>query len=536
MGSCVPMGVRRVSGKGNGMAGPVKIYQNLPPEVLLEHAISRNEGTLSSNGALTVQTGARTGRSPKDRFIVKSLLTEDKVDWGTINQPLSQKCFGQLWQRVDAYLHQRPYLFTKRLCVGANPDYQVPFSLVCELAWHALFADHLFMKEPKTSLQQDWTVLFAPNFETNPVRDGVHSDATIALDFDQRRLLICGTHYAGELKKGMFTVLNFILPTQDVLPMHCSANQGPQGDVALFFGLSGTGKTTLSADPDRFLIGDDEHGWGPQGVFNFEGGCYAKCIHLSPKNEPIIWQAIRQGAVMENVVLDSRTKDPLYADESLTQNTRVAYPLDYVEKHIPSGQGGHPENIIFLSCDLYGVLPPLARLTKEQAAYYFLSGYTALIGSTEVGSETGIQPTFSACFGAPFFPRSPQVYAHLLMDYIQSTQATVYLVNTGWGGGAYENGGTRFSIPTTRAVIRAILTGEMRSADYIILPGFNFEIPKVISGVEATLLDPRTAWKKSEDYRVYADRLIQAFQKNFEKFGDNSLRQAGPLSTSLGNI
>jgi len=510
------------------------IYKNLGREALLQMAIERGEGVLSSNGALAVQTGARTGRSPKDRFIVKNDTTEQLIDWGPINQPITISYFDQLWERVKNYLSQRDSLFTEELFVGADPTYQIPIHLTCELAWHALFAQDLFITEAiHASAQPLWTVLSAPNFKTDPTRDGVHSDAAIMLDFTNRRFLVCGTHYAGEIKKGMFTVFNFTLPAQQVLPMHCAANQGIKGDVALFFGLSGTGKTTLATDPERLLIGDDEHGWTSEGVFNFEGGCYAKCINLSQKNEPEIWNAIHRGAVMENVVLDPATRDPQYNDEHLTQNTRVAYPLSYIENRIASGRGGHPQNVIFLSCDLYGVLPPVARLTKEQAAYYFLSGYTALVGSTEVGTDGVIKPTFSACFGAPFFPRSPQVYAQLLMDYLHLTKADVYLVNTGWAGGPYEKGGKRFSIPATRGVVHAILNGAMREIDYKIVPGFNIEIPKTVpAGMEEmapNLLDPHLAWQNPSAYSFYRDLLIREFQKNFAKFSGSHIQKAGPV-------
>lgn len=397
-----------------------KIYNNLSREELLAIALSRGEGVLASNKALAVQTGLRTGRSPKDRFIVKDAITENAVDWNAINQPIDPDCFDRLWRRAEDYLKTRDSLFTANLYVGADSAYQLPVHLKCELAWHALFAKDLFIERPASPppTQPAWTILSAPNLSTDPQRDGVHSDAAIMLNFAKRRLLVCGAHYAGEIKKGMFSVLNFILPPLKVLPMHCSANQSKEGSVTLFFGLSGTGKTTLSADPERCLIGDDEHGWSSRGIFNFEGGCYAKCINLSQKNEPLIWNALREGAVMENVVLDPITKDPQYDDDSLTQNTRAAYPLAYIENYVPDLQSGHPQNIIFLSCDLYGVLPPVARLTPEQAAYYFLSGYTALVGSTEIGSATTIKPTFSSCFGAPFFSRPPAEYAQLLIEHL----------------------------------------------------------------------------------------------------------------------
>ena len=511
-----------------------KIYRDIAHKELLRFAISRGEGELARNGALAVVTGARTGRSPKDRFIVSDSITEKVVDWGEINQPITSEQFEALWQRTRDYLNGKDSLFEVTMSVGADPEYQIPITLTCELAWHALFAQNLFVpydSEEKTSLPS-WTILSAPLFKTDPERDGVHSDAAVVLDFTNHRLLICGTLYAGEIKKGMFTVLNFLLPDRKVLPMHCAANQGSTGDAALFFGLSGTGKTTLSTDPERYLIGDDEHGWGPLGVFNFEGGCYAKCINLSQTNEADIWNAIRDGAVMENVILDSQTKEPLYDDASLTQNTRVAYPISYIKNSVPSGQGASPKNVIFLSCDLYGVLPPVARLTKEQAAYYFLSGYTALVGSTEVGTDAAIKPTFSACFGAPFFPRPAQEYAQLLMEYVQSTNADVYMVNTGWFGGAYGKGGERFAIPTTRAVVRAILTGGMKGLSYKPLPGFNFEIPDAsceLPGIDSGLLDPQQSWKNIDEYPTFAHKLIQEFQTNFEKFDAPLIQRAGPV-------
>ncbi|MBX9805196.1 MAG: phosphoenolpyruvate carboxykinase (ATP) [Alphaproteobacteria bacterium] len=511
-----------------------QIYENLSQDALLKMAISRGEGVVSSNGALAVETGSRTGRSPKDRFIVKDDLTERTVDWGLINQPVTVQCFDSLWDRVEAYLNTKDALFVSQHCVGADTTYQIPLQLTCELAWHGLVAKNLFIcdQELRTPQTLPWTVLCAPNFQSEPARDGVNSDAAVILNFTKRRLLICGTHYAGEIKKGMFTVMNFLMPEQQVLPMHCAANQGAEGDVALFFGLSGTGKTTLSTDHERFLIGDDEHGWSPQGVFNFEGGCYAKCINLSKKNEPDIWHAIRHGAVMENVILDPLTKDPCYDDAALTQNTRVAYPLSFIDRFVKSGNAAHPNHLIFLSCDLYGVLPPVARLNKEQAAYYFLSGYTALVGSTEVGSDVAIKPTFSACFGAPFFPRPPLDYAHLLMAHIEATNAGVYLVNTGWSGGPYGKGGERFSIPTTRSIVHAILNGYLEDALYQKLPGFNFEIPDAshgIHGLDAKLLDPRRSWENPQEYDQYAARLIQEFQKNFEKFDAPTVKQAGPV-------
>lgn len=506
---------------------------NLSREDLLNHALERNEGVLSKNGALSVRTGSRTGRSPKDRFIVKDSLTEKTIAWGTINNPIMPEAFEALWEQVERYLGERDCVFVSDHRVGADPDFCVPLTITCELAWHALFAQTMFLPSLKeASASHNWNILSAPNFHPNPERDGVHSDAAILLDFTNRRLLVCGTHYSGEMKKGMFTVLNYQLPEQGILSMHCAANQGKTGDVALFFGLSGTGKTTLSTDPKRLLIGDDEIGWNDRGIFNFEGGCYAKCINLSQKNEPEIWGAIRDGAIMENVILDPVTKEPSYDDGSITQNTRAAYPISFVENFISNGMGGQPKDVIFLSCDLFGVLPPVARLTREQASYYFLSGYTALVGSTEVGSAAAIKPTFSACFGAPFFPRFPEVYASLLMKYLDATGATVYLVNTGWTGGPYGKGGKRFDIPTTRAVIHAIVNDEMKKASYQKLPGFNFDVPEAgqeLTGIKSRLLDPRLTWEDPGEYSLYATKLIQEFQKNFTKFNAPDIEKAGPV-------
>ncbi len=493
------------------------VHTDLTLSQLIEYAVKRGEGRIASNGAFTVETGKRTGRSTKDRFIVKDVTTEKTVDWGAINQPCSQLQFEALWDRASAQLKTRDS-FVSHLHVGANNEYALPVKVITEYAWHNAFCHCLFIRSALKTPHAEWTILSVPSLNTDPARDGVNGDAALILNFTERKILLCGLKYAGEMKKAMFSVMNFFMPAQDVLPMHCAANVGEKGDVALFFGLSGTGKTTLSADPDRFLIGDDEHGWSSKGVFNFEGGCYAKCINLSQKNEPVIWQAISNNTVLENVVLDSTTGVPDYNDTTFTQNTRAAYPLEHIEKRVLANQAGLPQNVLFLTCDLYGVLPPVSKLTPTQAAYYFLSGYTALVGSTEVGQGSGIKPTFSTCFGAPFFPRPASVYAELLMKRIEESGCNVYLVNTGWTGGAYGEGGERFTIPVTRAVVAGILSGGLQQAEYRTVPGFNFRIPTTLEGVDSRLLNPIETWKDKTKFAGVQQQLMRQFAQNFKKF------------------
>ena len=510
----------------------ITCHVNLSKEALVQAALARKEGELASNQALVVNTGKRTGRSPKDRFIVRDAITEGAVDWNNINQPFDPDHFDALWGKAINYLNTQKECFVAYLKAGEHDTYGLPVKVITELAWHTLFAHNLFIRPTQpitTESPNQWTILSVPDFHPSPEEDHVNNDAAVILNFGKRRVLICGTHYAGEMKKAMFSVLNFILPEYNILPMHCAANAGKDGQTALFFGLSGTGKTTLSADPERLLIGDDEHGWGEDGIFNFEGGCYAKCIDLSKEREPLIWNAIRYGAVIENVVLHPDTKEPDYANTSLTQNTRAAYPREYIESRVLNNRGIEPAAVLFLTFDFYGVLPPVARLTHTQAAYYFLSGYTALVGSTEVGQGSGIKPTFSTCFGAPFFPRPPRVYAELLIKLLKRDNAVVYLVNTGWTGGAHGQGGNRFSIPTTRSIVRACVNGELLHADYETLPAFNFEIPKQISGVEAPLLNPQRTWHDKAAHDRCVHELITQFNENFKRFKvSEEIAKAGP--------
>ena len=486
---------------------------------LVAHALRRGEGVLTEDGALSCRTGIHTGRSVADKFVVREPASETGVEWGKVNQPIAPAQFALLKGRVQAYLQGRE-LFVQDLYAGADPAHRIRVRLVTTHAWHALFARNMFIRPAAAELdgfEPDWTILHAPEFHASPEIDGVRSSTAIALSFGQRCVVIAGTSYAGEIKKSIFTVMNWRLPERGVLPMHCSANVGKDGDVALFFGLSGTGKTTLSSDPERKLIGDDEHGWGENGVFNFEGGCYAKVIRLSQTAEPEIWAAShRFGTVLENVVVDARGKADL-DDGSLTENTRACYPIEAIPNALPEGRAGQPRNVVMLTADAFGVLPPISRLTPAQAMYHFLSGYTARVAGTEKGLGKEPQATFSACFGAPFLPRPAAEYGKMLARLIDEHGADCWLVNTGWTGGAYGTG-RRMSIAHTRALLRAALDGSLAKVEFVKDPFFGLSIPKSVPGVPAEVLDPRAAWTDKAAYDAAARDLVARFVKNFERF------------------
>ena len=505
-------------------------HRNLSTAQLVETSIARGESRLASNGALVGYTGARTGRSPRDKFIVDDPETHDRVQWGKVNQAFSSEKFDALLLRVLRHMAERD-LYVMDLAAGADPTYRLPIQVICEYAWHALFVKQLFIRPETDELAAhtpEFTVIAAPEFEAVPERDGTRSGTFILTDFTKKIILIGGTKYAGEMKKSIFGVMNFLLPGRNVFPMHCSANIGEDGASALFFGLSGTGKTTLSADPERRLIGDDEHGWSPDGVFNFEGGCYAKCVDLSPEKEPQIYNAIRFGAVLENVVLDPRTNEPDYSDIRFTENTRAAYPIEFIANAVIPGIGGHPRNVLFLAADAFGVLPPIARLTPDQAMYHFLSGYTAKLAGTEAGLGSEPVPEFSTCFGSPFLPLAPGVYAEMLGRRLREHDAQCWLVNTGWSGGGFGVG-KRMSLKHTRALVHAALDGRLAVAEFRTEPAFGLSVPTACPGVPAELLNPRNVWPDRNAYDAQARLLASKFAENFSKFDvPESVRQAGP--------
>lgn len=502
-----------------GLSDFEAVHWNLGTSQLVEFAVQRNEGMLSKNGSLVVRTGQFTGRSPKDKFVVRDARTAATIDWGPVNQPMSPERFDALRGKVMRFL-QGQELFVSDFRAGADPRYGITVRAITQYAWHSLFARQLLIRpEPGAPpvAHPDFTLIFAPEFLANRAEDGTNSETCIAIDFSSRTILIVGTSYAGELKKSVFTVLNYLLPDQRVMPMHCSANQGRDGRVALFFGLSGTGKTTLSADPERELIGDDEHGWSDQGVFNFEGGCYAKCIKLSREKEPQIWNAIRYGTVLENVVIDPVSRELNFDSDAYTENTRAAYPMQYIENALVPSVGGHPRHVIFLTADAFGVLPPLAKLSPEQAIYQFLNGYTAKIAGTERGLGKEPQATFSTCFGAPFMPRPPKQYAALLGSKLREHNVSCWLVNTGWVGGPYGVG-DRISLSYTRAMLNALLSGDLDNVATRDEGVLGLSVPVSCPGVPSEVLDARGMWADGAAYDRAATELRQRFEANYRKF------------------
>jgi len=513
--------VSHVGLDAHGLNGLKSVRWNLGPAALYEEAVRRGEGLITAGGAFLVTTGEHTGRSPKDKFIVDSALTRDTVDWGAINQKIDRAAFDAMHARVAEYYRGRD-AFVLDCYAGADEAYRLPVRVVTETAWHNLFARNMFIRPQPADLggfEPAFTILHAPGLSARGREDGVNSGTFILVDFDRRLILIGGTWYAGEIKKAIFGVLNYLLPDRGVMPMHCSANVGPAGDVAIFFGLSGTGKTTLSADATRTLIGDDEHGWSDRGIFNFEGGCYAKVIRLSATAEPEIWAAShRFGTVLENVVHDPVTRALLLDDDRLTENTRSCYPLDFIPNTSASGIAGHPDNVVMLTADAFGVLPPIARLTPEQAMYHFLSGYTARVAGTEKGLGREPQATFSTCFGAPFMPRHPSVYGAMLRDRIARHGATCWLVNTGWSGGRAGDGGDRMKIAYTRAMVRAALDGRLGAAPVREDGRFGLLVPESCPDVPTEVLQPRGAWRDKAAYDSVAGDLCARFEDNFRKF------------------
>ncbi|MEH7118092.1 phosphoenolpyruvate carboxykinase (ATP) [Neobacillus vireti] len=509
----------------------VQVQLSVPQ--LVEKVLKRNEGTLTSTGAISVSTGKYTGRSPQDKFIVKEESSKNKIAWGSANQPISEEVFTNLYHKVIDYLRQQDEIFVFKGFAGADKKSRLPIQVINECAWQNLFAHQLFIRPTEEELlshDPGFTVISAPNFKADPVLDGTNSETFIIISFERRIVLIGGTEYAGEMKKSIFSVMNYLLPENNIFSMHCSANVGLEGDVALFFGLSGTGKTTLSADPNRRLIGDDEHGWSSNGVFNIEGGCYAKCINLSREKEPQIFDAIRFGTVLENVVLNLESRIPDYDDNTLTENTRAAYPMEAIDNIIEPSIAGHPNTIVFLTADAFGVLPPISKLTKEQAMYHFLSGYTSKLAGTERG-VTSPEATFSTCFGAPFLPLPATRYAEMLGEKILEHNVNVFLVNTGWTGGEYGVG-NRMKLSYTRAMIQAALEGELNQVETQTDEIFGLHIPVHVTGVPDEVLQPNKTWSDPQAYEKKAKELSVKFQENFKKFTNVSPEikaKGGPL-------
>ncbi len=517
----------------HGLRNLDTVYWTLPSPALVERIVRRREGLLAHLGPVVVRTGHHTGRSPNDKFIVQDGKIDNEIWWGPINRPIDEARFERLALRLTAYFQGRE-VYVQDVVAGAHPAYQVPVRVVTETAWHSLFVRNMFLRLPVERLASHvprFTIVDAPRFHAIPEEDGTNSEVFIVINFERGLILVGGSSYAGEIKKAVFTVMNYLLPKQGVLSMHCSANIGASGDVALFFGLSGTGKTTLSSEPTRRLIGDDEHGWGDDGVFNIEGGCYAKTVRLDPDLEPLIWNATRRFAtVLENAAIRTDTRRVDFDDISLTENTRAAYPLGFVDNHEPSGQGGHPKTIFFLTADAFGVLPPIARLTTDQAMYYFLSGFTSKLAGTEKGLGSEPQATFSACFGAPFLPLPPSVYDRLLGDKLKQHGSTVWLINTGWTGGPYGQG-ERIRLTYTRAMIHAALSGAFDGVPFRSDPVFGVSVPEHCPEVPDEVLDPRQTWPDGRAYDERARALAGQFAANFERCVDEvspSVAQAGP--------
>ncbi len=509
---------------GTGVTASQMVHPNLYPPALVAASMRRGEGRLSADGALMAMTGVHTGRSVQDKFVVDEPGTTADVWWGKINQKMAADKFELFRGDVASYLGEQPELFTQDLYAGADPAHRVRVRLVTASAWHALFARNMFIRPPAEDLagfEPDYVILHAPHMQADFAKYGTRTTTTIALSFARKMIVIAGTEYAGEIKKSIFTVMNWKLPAEGVLPMHCSANMNDKQDVALFFGLSGTGKTTLSSDPARPLIGDDEHGWGENGVFNFEGGCYAKVIDLSKTAEPVIWDAThRFGTVLENVAADSAGRLDL-TDGSATLNTRACYPIDFVANASETGKGGQPKNVVMLTCDAFGVLPPISKLSSGQAMYHFLSGYTARVAGTEKGLGGEPQATFSTCFGAPFLPRRPEVYGNMLAELINRYGADTWLVNTGWTGGAFGVG-KRMSITYTRALLNAVLDGSLAKVQYRRDPIFGLMVPTGVPGIPEDVLNPREAWTDKAEYDKAAHHLAGLFEKNFASFQDGA--------------